>query len=168
LSQFALRKDLSSDFLADEDGLDMDREEGESISPNLDLVIGHSKSKLNIEHSKYTIEHSNHNTDHHEVEHLNPDIEHSKPEIESTNHEVEHNKLEIENSEHEVEQYKSETEIEDTKHEVEPSKLEIGSSYDSLEWTRKPSRATHLFLTADPNFPRTLFVMAIVQVRIIF
>jgi hypothetical protein len=140
----------------------MDREEGENISPNFELIIGHSKSQLNIEHSKYTIEHSNHNTDHHEVEHLNPDIEHSKPEIENSEHEVE-----IESSEHEVKQFKSETEIEDTKHEVEPSKLEIGSSYDSLEWTRKPSRATHLFLTADPNFPRTLFVMAIVQVRII-
>ena len=38
------------------------------------------------------------------------------------------------------------------------------SSLGSLESSyRKPSRVTQLFLVADKNFPRTLFVMAIVQ-----
>ena len=36
-------------------------------------------------------------------------------------------------------------------------------SLDSLEWDRKPSMVTQLFLTSDKNFPRTLFAMATMQ-----
>lgn len=34
---------------------------------------------------------------------------------------------------------------------------------DSLEWDRKPSMVTQLFLTSDKNFSRTLFAMATMQ-----
>jgi len=37
------------------------------------------------------------------------------------------------------------------------------SSLGSLEWYRKPSRVTQLFLVSDKNFPRTLFAMAIMH-----
>jgi hypothetical protein len=36
-------------------------------------------------------------------------------------------------------------------------------SLDSLEWDRKPSMVTQLFLTSDKNFARTLFAMATMQ-----
>ncbi len=36
-------------------------------------------------------------------------------------------------------------------------------SLESLEWDRKPSMVTQLFLTSDKNFPRTLFAMSVMQ-----
>ena len=46
---------------------------------------------------------------------------------------------------------------------VGESKRDVRSSCSSLDMDRKPSRVVRLFLVADKNFPRTLFVMAIVQ-----
>ena len=46
---------------------------------------------------------------------------------------------------------------------VGESKRDASPSLSSLEIYRKPSRVVRLFLVADKNFPRTLFVMAIVQ-----
>ena len=51
----------------------------------------------------------------------------------------------------------------DMQNEYKDDMSGVGDSLDSLEIHRKPSRVTELFLTADRDFARTLFAMAIMH-----